>query len=454
LGVLQGELKATSTNRVMREMKKALLAVFVICGLLASLIVGMQTAEAQSYQTITIKPDGSIEPDTDLLERNGTTYTFKGDIFGSIMVQTGYITIDGAGFTLQGQGGSGITLAGPDLSHRQCRGVLVENLRLYNCGEGIYSVGASNNSFIGNYFDKSSIHLMGSEGYIGDLLKHNTFKDMVIFADYNYGGLDVITENNFFNSGIFVDLADAPIVDKNYWNDYTAKYPDAKEVGNSGMWDTPYINASSDYHPLVNPIDFESPYFTNPTSTPTPPSSPTINPTTSLIIHSTMYAFHGSKLLCSFNATAGSWVELNMTLTGDNSYASTFEVTSNNNGEIFNATIYGGVGVTNFTQKINLNYDDAYNITVAKHPFCSTVTIKGTIDLYNKEAANYTPTPSPSIPEFPSIITVPILIASILAGTIIYKKKIQKTLVIIRCALKILRFSYFITARPYEKRSQ
>ena len=117
--------------------KKTFIATTIISALLISLVAGLQVGKAQSFVTITIKPDGSVEPDTNLLERNGTTYTFKGDIFGSIMVQTGYITIDGAGYTLQEQGGSGITLAEPDLSHRICRGVLVENLRLYNCGEGI-----------------------------------------------------------------------------------------------------------------------------------------------------------------------------------------------------------------------------------------------------------------------------------------------------------------------------
>ena len=262
--------------------KKTFTLAIIISVLLISIVAGMQVGKAQSFLTITIKPDGSVVPTTDLLERNGTTYTFKGDIFGSIMVQTGYITIDGAGYTLQGQHGSGVILAGPDLSHRICRGVLVENLRLYNCGEGIYSVGSSNNSFIGNYFDKSSIHLMDGENLVGDLIRHNTFRDMVIFFDYNYGGLDVVTENNFFNSGILVDLADAPIADKNYWSNYTAKYPNAKEVGRSGIWDTPYINDNSiDYHPLVNPItDFEIADFSNLNSTPTPTlSTPSPTPT-------------------------------------------------------------------------------------------------------------------------------------------------------------------------------
>lgn len=271
--------------------KKTALTAIIISALLISLVAGLQVGKAQSFVTITIKPDGSVEPETNLLERNGTTYTFKGDIFGTIMVQTGYITIDGAGHTLQGQGGSGIILAGPDLSHRICRGVLVENLRIYNCGEGIYSVGASNNSFIGNYLDKSSIHLMGSANLTGDLIKHNTFKDMVIFVDYNRYGLDVITENNFFNSEIFVDLSDAPIADKNYWSNYTAKYPNAREVGRSGIWDIPYVNdnlrgtrVSIDYHPLVNPItNFEIPDFNYPNSTPTPSPSPTTSITPSPI---------------------------------------------------------------------------------------------------------------------------------------------------------------------------
>jgi parallel beta-helix repeat protein len=268
--------------------KKTFRAATTVFFILVSLAAGgIQVVEAQTYQAITIKPDGSVEPETGLFQRSasGTTYTFEGDIFGSIMVQKSYITIDGAGYTLEDQSGSGITLAGPDLSHRECKGVLVLNLTLRNCGEGIYSVGASNNSFIGNYFDKSGIHLMASEKYVGDLVKYNTFNDTVIFVDYNHGGLDVITENNFFGSSIWVGLSDAPFVDKNYWSDYKTKYPNAKEVGHSGIWDTPYVSniidgTMIDYHPLVNPIaNFKIPDSSKPNTTPSPSPSPNPQPT-------------------------------------------------------------------------------------------------------------------------------------------------------------------------------
>jgi hypothetical protein len=148
----------------------------------------------------------------------------------------------------------------------------------------------------------------------------------------------------------------------------------------------------------------------NSTATPSPaPSTTSQNPdtlvssnpnsTASITINSTMYAFDGSELLWSFNATAKSRVELNLTLTGDNSFETIFKVESSNHGTIFNSTLYGNIGLSNFTQAVNLNYDDAYNITVGKHPFYSTVKIKGTIDLYLKNTINSTPTPT----YFPSL---------------------------------------------------
>ena len=135
--------------------------------------------------------------------------------------------------------------------------------------------------------ENAGIHLIGSSEYTGDLITHNTFNGAGIFVDYNPYGQDVITENNFINCGIFVDLSAPPIADKNYWSNYTAEYPDAKELDNSGIWDTPndydkFLHGSHgtdpciDYHPLVNPItDFEIAAFNALTTAATPSANPT-----------------------------------------------------------------------------------------------------------------------------------------------------------------------------------
>jgi hypothetical protein len=263
---------------------KACIALVTVCLIVSLSILALPVkAQEQEPLNLTIKPDGSVEPNTDFtwLQQNGTTYTSIVDFFGTITVQKAGITIDGAGHTLQG----GINLVGHDETYNAYSNVLVKNLRIYNFLEGILTP-SNNNSFIGNRFDNARIHILG--GPLGNVIKHNVFNSTEIFVDYNMGGNDVITENNFIDSSILVDIAKPPIVDKNYWSNYTAKYPNATEIEGLGIWDTPYVDdryawatgKSIDYHPLVNPItDFEIPNFNIPLPSAPPTSSPhpTIN---------------------------------------------------------------------------------------------------------------------------------------------------------------------------------
>jgi len=285
---------------------KAYIALVTVC-LIVSLSIVALPVKAQTPLNITIKPDGSIEPDTDviLLQRNGSTYTFVVDICATITVQKPGITIDGAGHTLQGNPQAsdlgGINLVGHDETFNAYSNVLVKNLRIRDFQEGIRTP-SNNNSLIGNRFENTRIHILGGSG-VGNVVKNNYFINSYVFVDYNYGGHDIITENNFYNSGTLVDLADAPFVDRNYWSNYTTKYPNATQIEGLGIWDTPYVDdrydwatgKSTDYHPLVNPItDFEIPDFglqAMPTSTPYPtisnsPEPPKTEPfpTTLLIV--------------------------------------------------------------------------------------------------------------------------------------------------------------------------
>jgi hypothetical protein len=266
----------------------------IICLLGTAIIATAMPVNAQEPLNLIIKPDGTVSPATELLERNGATYTFTGDIFGTIWVQTNNIIIDGAGYTLEGDGVEsgqnsdiGVLLGGPDLSHRICNGVLVENLRIFNIPRGIFTVGSSNNSFIGNYLENAGIEIQGGASLAGNLIFHNTIINGTISFDYYRNVTDTITENNFFDSQIAVWLANPPISYKNYWSNYTAIYPDAEEIDQTGIWDTPYVSVnyygynSTDMHPLVNPVvefavtDFNSRTLTEAAQTPTATPSPT-----------------------------------------------------------------------------------------------------------------------------------------------------------------------------------
>jgi parallel beta-helix repeat protein len=56
----------------------------------------------------TIKSDGSVDPSTAPIHRDGNIYTFTDDIVGyTIMVEKDNITLDGGGYTLKGHGSAG-----------------------------------------------------------------------------------------------------------------------------------------------------------------------------------------------------------------------------------------------------------------------------------------------------------------------------------------------------------
>src|SRR5512141_364394 len=110
---------------------KALIALIIV-SLIVSLSIVVLPVNAQEPLNLTIKPDGSIEPNTDFtwLQRNGSTFTFVVDIFGTITVQKAGITIDGAGHTLQGNPQEvnlrGINLVGHDETFNAYGNVLVK----------------------------------------------------------------------------------------------------------------------------------------------------------------------------------------------------------------------------------------------------------------------------------------------------------------------------------------
>ena len=79
---------------------------------------------------------------------------------------------------------------------------------------------------------------------------------------FDYAFNHFIYHNNFVNnthhtqSGNSMNIWDDGYPSGgNYWSDYEEKYPEAEELGNSGLWDTSYIIDSDDqdHFPLVNP---------------------------------------------------------------------------------------------------------------------------------------------------------------------------------------------------------
>ena len=209
--------------------QKRLLAIFMFSVLMATGAVafGIAEAQVQFFTSAFINPDGSVTG-TNNVQRNGNVYTLTGNISGGISVQKSYIVIDGAGYTIDGNGQDiGIDLGngvGQDPTRSTISNVTIENLRIVNCSNGVFTNGGGNDTFYNDYVANCS----RSQGGFGFFLlgcsynniSYCTFdNESIISMDYQ-ANYNTVTENNLMNSGVLVWLSGYETVDKNYWSDY------------------------------------------------------------------------------------------------------------------------------------------------------------------------------------------------------------------------------------------
>jgi len=241
------------------DKRATIILMLALCLVVVSL---PQIKQVKARGTIYIRADGSVEG-TDKIQRDGDVFTLTGDISGEIQVQKSDIVLDGAGYTLQGNGeetGNGIDLSnnrGSDPSRPEISNVTLKNMGIVNFSLGIRNVNTNNNTIIGCYIADcfTGINVVGRPNNV--LIKNNTFVNNVNPISIAYSGdVHVITENSFINGNfIIVWLSPEPDVDRNYWSDYNGTDADGDGIG-----DTPYVyggNAESKYideHPLMEPV--------------------------------------------------------------------------------------------------------------------------------------------------------------------------------------------------------
>lgn len=243
----------------MMLMNRTALALTLISVFFIWSVIEIKFANAQFLGSVYINPDGSVTGTTKI-QRNENIYTLTGNLSGSIEVQRSYIVIDGAGYAIEGNGeGFGIDLNndhGVDPSRPQIKNVTIKNLKIANFSHAIEFLPSVNDTFIGNYVADCT---MGFNIWrtANHTLMHNTIENCVTGITVSFGGRgNVITENNILNSSVYAMFSPDNTFDRNYWSDYLTKYPNAKEIGNTGIWDKPYEGRESfvDNHPLVEPV--------------------------------------------------------------------------------------------------------------------------------------------------------------------------------------------------------
>ena len=151
------------TSKVRKGRKKSFMSIFsiVLIVLAIAAVLIYLYLNAPGYRlwsgTIYIKDDGSVDPPNTPVHRNKDMYILTGDVYGPIVVKRDNVTVDGSGYTLQGEGSTdsiGVYLHGR-------RNVTIENMKINAFWYGIYLNRSSNNVVFG-----SSITAIGYGVYL------------------------------------------------------------------------------------------------------------------------------------------------------------------------------------------------------------------------------------------------------------------------------------------------
>lgn len=330
----------------MMKTKGKLTIIFILFCLASLNSIAIFGVKAQSAGAIVIRADGSISG-TSLIQRQAKVYSLTGNIYDSpIAVLCSNIVLDGKGFTLQGAGGWGTPgVEGAEKTaaiNLTCSNVTVRNFDISGWEVGVSGAYNSNivtdnnvsqtENAVAIYADNYVVsqNILTNSIYGVDIKANNNFVCQNQIAS-NYCGImmyatlnTTVTKNSFTGDNVCLTIgtysnfsyqiynnnfavganttavetnSDAlgpanvgtlPAWDNgsvgNYWSDYTAKYPNAAQVGNSGIGNTPYTIRTSptvvDHYPLVTPAAISN--VSNPNSAASkaalPPTGSSSNP--------------------------------------------------------------------------------------------------------------------------------------------------------------------------------
>jgi hypothetical protein len=131
--------------------KKITLAIAFILALLpiaATIFQSVRLASAQTFENITIKADGSIDPSTAPIQRSGDVYTLVGDIDDYVLLERNNTIFDGAGHAVGGIYGPLAVQVAYEWQVNATTNVSIVNAVIN--GDGIFFLASYNSIFANN----------------------------------------------------------------------------------------------------------------------------------------------------------------------------------------------------------------------------------------------------------------------------------------------------------------
>ena len=186
-------------------MKKIVSAIMLTLLLISMLALTVNIQPVKASGTIYIRADGSVDPPTAPISTNDNiTYTLTGNISNSIVIQRENIVVDGAAYTLQGNGsGRGFDLSNID-------NVTIQDTTIGNFSTGIYLRESSHNTIAGNTLTNNGLGIWLFIYCNNNTIQGNTLAQGYGGIETSYSSYNTIADNIIAeNEGRAIHLDDS-----------------------------------------------------------------------------------------------------------------------------------------------------------------------------------------------------------------------------------------------------
>lgn len=429
--------------------------------------------------TIYIRADGSIEPSTASISTiDNVTYTFTGNIYGSIVVERNNTVIDGAGYTVQGEGP--VDSEGTDLT--KISNVTIKNMNITAFYSAISLYSSSNISLDGNNMannsygvylsDCSNISIsansMTQNSNYDIMLYNSSYNDIsnnkakspneaCIFLDYSFRNIisnndltsygvsirlwfssdnNTLTENNLRGDAYGIECESDSSNDSIYHNNFIGNANYASTGGCINVWDGGYP-AGGNYWSNYTGFDVKSGPYQNETGSDGIGDTPytiVANNTDDYPLMGTLYSF----TILAFPPESN----MSLTIISNSSVTNPFFIYAHPpfwslegpELPLLVFSVNGGSGAVCFCRlivpKAFFLDSSTYIVFVDSQPINATVltpTLNSTQAYLYFTCTNSTHQVIVTVPEFSLTLILPLFMTTTLLTVIIYKEKDVKT---------------------------